>query len=356
MSQKVSYGRTFFDFLSSVKLAVLLLSLIALSSVLGTLIKQDGSPEEYIELYSEKGYRIISFLGLDDVFHAKWFILLLLLFALNLFVCSLKRLRRDLKRNQASAFKEDGTFLYGVHLVHGSIILILIGSLIGLLFGFRGYVSLKKGEEKDYITLRGKKPLNAQMGFVIKCKDFRIDFYPDGTPKDYTTEIEILKNGSSILEKRIRVNEPINYEGLYFYQASYGKEPTFFFEVDGKERILKENDVLREDNLVMKVIRYETSIHHFGPGVMVAYLKDGNPETTWFLKDIERMSSKKISGKTVKLKNVEEELYTVLEVTKDPGIYVVWSGFFLLVLGLFLTFFITPKRSREEKMRSKAND
>ncbi|MCX7858070.1 MAG: cytochrome c biogenesis protein ResB [Deltaproteobacteria bacterium] len=387
MSQEVSHGKRIYDFFSSVKLAVILLSFIAISCVFGTLIKQGGTPEDYLEFYSESTYKVISFLGLDDVFHTWWFISLLILFTLNLFFCSLRRFKRDmtsiviqrfpptdvLKKMKTSIFlpgknvesvlhelgkdhkvilkTNEGAYLekgriskYGVHFIHGSIIIILIGSLIGLIFGFRGFLSLKRGEEADYLVLRGKSPKKSELNFIVKCKDFRIDFYPDGTPKDYVSDIEIIRDGKKVLEQKIRVNEPIKYEGLYFYQASYGKEGIFHFEVDGKETVITEKGVLKDGNLIMRVIRYESSIHNFGPGVLLGYLEGNKPGTAWFLRDVERMNTKTIGGKTIRLKDIKEDLYTVLEVTKDPGVYVVWTGFVLLLFGLFLNFFTHSKK------------
>src|SRR5512137_2994164 len=57
-----------YGFLSSVKFAIFLLSFIAVSSVFGTLVKQQGRPEEYLSVFSESTYAIIRFLSLDDVF------------------------------------------------------------------------------------------------------------------------------------------------------------------------------------------------------------------------------------------------------------------------------------------------
>jgi cytochrome c biogenesis protein len=393
MSQEVKNEKGLFDFLSSVKFALFLLTLIAISSVFGTLVKQRGSPEEYLELYSEKTYRLISFFGLDDVFHTKWFLILLLLFTLNLLLCGLKRLKRDISaapkevlippgdvmkrmgnavyvpkkdirsiledlkfetkvifHSPDSAYLEKGRISkYGVHFVHGSILVILFGSLLGLLFGFQGFIELKKGDVRSYITIRDKNPFKKDLPFAVRCRDFKIEFYPDGTPRDYASHVEILKNGEVILERKIRVNDPLKYGGLYFYQASYGKEGRFYFEIDGKKRILGEREVLREGDLAMRVLRYESSIHNFGPGVLVVYLNGQNPETTWFLKDVEKMAEKKLAGKIVRLKDIKEELYTVLEVRKDPGVHVVLLGFSLLLFGLFLNFFTSYKTLRLKK-------
>ncbi|MDD5243524.1 MAG: cytochrome c biogenesis protein ResB, partial [Syntrophorhabdaceae bacterium] len=83
------------------RFAILILSLIALASIFGTVIKQGAAPEEYLTIYSESAYRIISFLGLDDAYHAPWFIALISLFAMSLVFCTLRRLVLFMKEKKA---------------------------------------------------------------------------------------------------------------------------------------------------------------------------------------------------------------------------------------------------------------
>lgn len=380
MSQKVSHA--ILDSLSSVKLTLVSLTLIGVFSILGTLIEQNRGPEFYSEVYPETLSKIILIFGLDDLFHTKWFIGLLFLFFINLSVCSVRRIKRDLiKTGEVSRPSEydlrlskehgerlggiledmgykkttdDGNFMvfeknrlsrYAHHIVHLSIIFILIGGLLGLLYGFRGSVSLKKGEEKSEVILRKKNPSVKKLDFTVRLKEFTIDFYEDGTPKDYVSQVEILRDGKIILEREIKVNKPLSIDGMNFYQASYGKEGKFYFSVDGEEKILTQFDLLRMGDLSFRVLRYESSIHNFGPGVLVAYMENDKLMTTWFLRDVEKMKERVIAGKRFRLNDVKEELYTVLEVTSDPGVPLVWIGFSGMILGLFFRFFFPSKRA-----------
>ncbi|HBE44228.1 MAG TPA: hypothetical protein DDW17_01935, partial [Deltaproteobacteria bacterium] len=81
-----------YRFITSIQFTIVLLSLIAVSSIAGTLIKQKAPVEEYLSLYPEGIYRIIQLFGLDDIYHAPWFYALLVLFAINLILCTLRRL------------------------------------------------------------------------------------------------------------------------------------------------------------------------------------------------------------------------------------------------------------------------
>ena len=376
-----------YEFLSSVTLAIALLAFIAVTSIFGTLVKQQATPEEYLSFYSESTYTIIRFLGLDDVFHSRWFIAVIALLVLNLIFCSLPRLLRLLKGravikvpsekaldamatrclvpgkkiddivgvfkgyrsaqiNEGSRVLERGSVgRYAVYMVHLSIILILAGGLIGVLFGYRGPLTLAKGEIKNSVTVRGSKVENKSLGFALKLTDFKVSFYPSGEPKDYVSDVEVLENGKSVLQKSIRVNHPLSYKGVNIYQSSYGSNPAFVLDVGGERVELGLGGVYKKGNLHLMAVRYEKSVHNFGPGILMAYVQEnGQPQTSWFLKDVPRLREREILGTTVRLEDIREEFYTGLEVSRDPGVWVVWFGFALILFGLYVNFFLYHRR------------
>lgn len=79
--------------LASVRLGIVSLSLIGATSILGTVIKQGGTEEEYLSLYSERAYHFIKLFGFDDTYHSPWFYFLLILFTVNLIACTVRRIR-----------------------------------------------------------------------------------------------------------------------------------------------------------------------------------------------------------------------------------------------------------------------
>jgi len=330
---------------------------------------------------------MISLLGLDDAYHAPWFIALIALFALSLVLCSLRRLALFVKEKKTIVLPEEDRLLkmdlhsyipekdfsetlgllarryrlalgdgrgavlergrlsrYGVFIIHASIIIILAGGLIGLLFGYRGFVTLKVGETKDRLTLRGKSPAEVPLGFALTCKDFKVNFYPTGEPKDFVSSVEIVENGKAVLGKEIRVNEPLSYKGIRFYQSHYGSAPVFFFNVGGEKVALMEREAFRKNSLLLMVARYESRVHDFGPGVLVAYLDGGEPKATWFLKNVDRLREQDLQGVRVSLNDIQEQLYTGLEASRDPGVFVVWAGFVFILFGLYVNFFVRHRR------------
>ena len=95
---QIKYGISF----SSIKLAVVIFALIAITSIIGTIIEQNTAPEKNIKLIGKLFgdsiapalYNAFDFLGFMDMYHSWWFVALLMLFAANLTVCSIDRLPR----------------------------------------------------------------------------------------------------------------------------------------------------------------------------------------------------------------------------------------------------------------------
>ncbi|HAR96639.1 MAG TPA: hypothetical protein DCR97_11865 [Deltaproteobacteria bacterium] len=368
-------------FLGSVRFAIFLLSFIAATSILGTLIKQQASSEEYVSLFSEQGYAVIHIFGLDDVFHSWWFLLALVLFSLNLILCTVNRFTLFLKNRSSEALPKEsylstlaltffcqGTRLeevqrlcrgyravltsqqgvilekgrfaqYGVFIIHTSILLILLGGLLGLMLGFKGSLNLPVGESADTITLRGGgEAARRSLDFSIRCVDFRVSFYENGQPKEFLSSLEVVENKRVVLKKDVRVNDPLTHRGISFYQATYGTDAAFEFVIGGKSVLLNEGGTFRQGSLALMVVRYAPSVHDFGPGVQVAYLDNGEPKAIWFLRDVPRLREQTIAGIPVKLERLTQQQYTGLEVTSDPGLWFVWCGFFLLMAGLYINF------------------
>ena len=89
--------KSIIDFFSSVKLAIFLIIIITLASVLGTLIPQMRSAQEYAAHYGQISELLIR-LEVTDLYHSWWFIALLFLFSLNIVICTLTRISPKLRR------------------------------------------------------------------------------------------------------------------------------------------------------------------------------------------------------------------------------------------------------------------
>lgn len=404
-----------YDFFRSLKLTISLFILLAILSIIGTVIAQNATRLEYIQRYGLGLYEVLNFFNLFDMYHSWWFSTILLLLVINLVACSIQRfpgvwrqifhepstggledsmlkalpyvekirvqsqaeakteedIRSGLKkwyRNPRRMESESAITLYsekgrfsrlGVYITHLSLLIILIGGLIGSQFGFKGFVNILEGETVDQIYQRGEdgeipRPLN----FSVRCDDFNITYYdlPDRKEKhvkEYTSIITIVDNGKEVLKQALRVNHPLRYKGLTFYQANYGAihDVTLGMKWVGKRektlfKVLEGDTVpIPNSNNFIRVLKAEHQVHNFGEGVQVVVFKPNQePRPFWLLKAFPKFDEQRKDEFILTFEGFTEKEFTGLQVTKDPGVWVVWIGCSLMIFGLIVAFFFSHQR------------
>lgn len=396
---------------ASVKLTIVLLLTLAATSIVGTLIPQNEEPAAYLQAFGEFFYRVFALLGLFDMYHSWWFRTLILLLVINIVVCSIDRLianrkilfvrqpRFNLARyrqlKSKSEYKENcdaallkslyppvisrsfryqrleesdtGFALYaesgrwtrfGVYVVHLSVVILLIGGLIGSIFGFEGFVNIPEGETVDSIRLVNNNQ-KLQLDFAIRCDDFNVDFYDSGAPKEFRSSLTILKQGKAVFQKDIIVNDPLRYGGISFFQSSYGNLTpneiilNFTSQATGmiysKKAKIEEPVTIPEDLGIFVLKRYTRQADFRGHNIGEAFIgilttPDGSSvDVTLPLKfpSFDKMRK----GKTfIAVADFVPRYYTGLQVSKDPGVWVVYTGFILMIIGIYITFFMSHQQ------------
>ncbi len=403
----------FLSFFSSLKLTISLLILIALASILGTVIPQQGAAELFANRLGPGMASVFQKLQLFDIYHSIWFMILMILLSINLIVCSINRLPVSWKLfRKRSAPDEPGVFIslpsdrvipvgrpldeeaarlenifkkrysgvqrkdtgkssfltggkggfsyFGVYLVHFSILLILAGMIIGFIFGYDAYVELAEGESVDTVHLNGEKGFK-KLDFTVRCDRFSMDYYEDGTPKLYRSDLTFLKNGSVIYQGPVLVNHPATVEGVRFYQANYGSVPTGEVVIllgKGREKahavkvgLGREFDLPGKEGKA-KILRLEENFMRMGPAVKINVSSAKGNLQFWVFQNVEQIE-KGNPGLTrmpifnpglfapyvFSLAMIQTKYYTGLQVGSDPGVPAVVAGSLLLVLGFMIVFF-----------------
>jgi len=402
------------DLFRSLKLTISLLILLAILSIIGTLITQNASRGDYIQRYGVGLYEVLNFFNLFDMYHSWWFIAILLLLVINLLACTLQRvsgiwrqvfspLSGELEASTLKALpfvekmkivnlpgsrmmeemgsclkrligypkrvetetsvtfcSEKGRFSrLGVPITHLSILIILIGGLLGSFYGFKGFVSIPEGETVDQIYLRSKdEEIPKPLGFSVRCDDFNVSYYNlsgrEKHVKEYVSKLTILENGKEVLTKTVEVNHPLHYRGLAFYQSSYGTLHDVLVGVQWKNR--SEKELLRvieggtapipNSAALIRVLQYSPQVHNFGQGAQVALLQPNQePRAFWLLKGVPNFDQQGGGDFILTFEGVTSREYTGLQVARDPGVWVVWIGSGLMILGLIVSFFFSHQRA-----------
>ena len=421
-SKSQSRPNVIWGFFSTVKLTIVLLIILAIVSILGTLVPQEQGAAEFARRLNPAMLQIFTSLDLFDMYHSIWFRVLIGCLAMNLIICSIDRFPATWKRFSTrpepdrtkpfdnlppeQSFLVQGTleetanrvnkllqsrykkirkkevdangFFYGekggysnfgVYLVHLSVLLILVGSLAGSFFGFDAYVNILEGEQIDTVMLR--KTMNPlKLEFTVRCDKFTVEFYENGAPKEYRSDLSFIVGGKVVEKKNLLVNHPAEFMGVTFYQASYGSAP-------GKTVRLKISRSTAEPTVTdmkveagkpialpggegkFKVIDVREDIMKMGQAVLISVQPDqGKPVDFWVFKQGKMalkmlpepmLKSPKFNPSAFKpytffLDGLETKFYTGLQVNRDPGVSIVWIGCFLMIAGLFVTFFLSHNR------------
>jgi len=324
---------------SSVKLAIWLLAAIAALSLAGTFTAQE---EEARTIYS-----------------SWWFILPVILLAVNLSVCLLQR------------FSWKGSAL-GTSFCHLSILVILLGALIGLSCGQKGYLRIGKGEEASSF-LAGHKRVN--LGFSLRLDDFiyresidpkeRLLVYAKGKeaasiPTEEGAEQEIAHTGFKIKILRYLPDFVMDVSTKEVStRSAQARNPAIEIELrarDGSKEAFwvfaRYPDMHGEKAGNFNFVYHWVSRHPKDFISKAAIIKDGREILQ---RDIRVNFPLQFAGYAFFQSTYDTAHlgWSGLRVVRDPGIAVVYMGFGLLIAGLFLRFYLNPIAARLQKRKGR---
>ena len=384
MKQKI------FRVVADLRFSIFILLLISFFSIIGTIIEQEQSIETYKINYPLTnpvfGFltwdRILAF-GLDQVYKTWWFFSLIFLFGLSLISCtflqqlpSLKIARRcqffrkpgqfyrlkifttltnfsfnkillRIKSDQYSIFQQKNiVYCYkgligriAPILVHFSMILILLGTIIGSLFGFKAQEIVPKTENFHIQNILS----NGQMSIIPKTStrinDFWITYTKNRTISQFYSDISILDSqGNETKRKTISVNDPLIHENVYYYQTDWNLTALRF--QDSTNEII-EYPLLNILNIPNKIWLTWISTNKSLNEGLIALIDNLEgycsiyDESGAFLGNIELNETMNFQQPLTFLEIISS---TGLQIKNDPGIPMIYIGFFFLMLSTLLSY------------------
>jgi len=360
--------------------------LIAIYSIIGTVLPQGLAIEFYIENYPKIG-NLIGTLQFDQVYSSWIFRILLGLFMINLIGCTIKILPVQLKRMQKNYFmkpKVDSENLYtedmdieefksqlkkqkfyieetkdgfraakhrigniGSSVTHLGIIIIVLGSFLGNLFAEEGFFNLLPGDVKGF----------PEYGFSIQLDDFRLGYRENKTVDQYYSDISILRPNKEAEKETVWVNKPLKIGDLNFYQTTYGWASDLLIEdsqgLELEKKLLRngESFFYEPEQLTVFLYGFYPDFMLTNPGEPISMSeKEDNPHYAVILYQLDENVGSYIvePGEAIKYNDVnisfeDSTLYTGLTYRKDFGYFFVILGSFLLILGLIFSFYFYSK-------------
>jgi len=379
-----------FRFFADLRFSIFTLLLISGCSIIGTVIEQDQSIETYKinypltnPVFGFLSWDRILYFGLDHVYQTWWFLFLIFLFGCSLVLCSFLQQLPSLKvARRCQFFRTNSAFyklnnytilttpsfskiLAGIQtenysifqqknivysykgligriapiIVHFSMILVLVGTIISSLFGFKAQEIVPKTENFHIQNILSNGRLTIIPQNSARVNDFWITYTKNKTVSQFYSDISILNtNGNEIKRKTISVNYPFVHEGVYYYQTDWNLlglrfktntnqiiEYPLVNVFPNQEKIWLtwiSNNQFTQNGIILLIDNLE--------GYASIYSDDGQ-----FLGNIE-INEKFNFNQNITLLEILSS--TGLQIKIDPGIPLIYLGFFFLMISTLMSY------------------
>ncbi len=371
------------------KFALALLGILVVVCTAGSVIPQGQAESAYLASYSEGLGRWILALGLDDVFHCTWFLILTIILCVNLLGCNLIHFPKLMKRTREgftpekflsqtrgealfesedpkTLFSRSGfrniqelvtetgeKYLYsvknkpgiwGAWLTHFGMLIVIVGFGLGQMLQLQYVVYGVPGQTKAI----------GDTSYDLTIDDFTIGLREDDTVDQYTASLTITDRSTGEAHSgQTSVNNPLSLFGMKFYQNSTGWAANV--------QVYKEKELVQEEVLCageyLKIADKEGLTVWFtafypdyveGPDGAPATMSGrlNNPAYLYRLTYKNEMLGMNIlQGKEVitvdayTIVFTDPQSYTLIQIKKDPFTKLTAVGALILMLALILAFY-----------------
>ena len=380
------------NWLSSLKIAILLLLVIAVSCAAGTLIPQQESNQFYYDNFNKNPFlgiinaNILLLFEFDHVYTSFWFLFLLIWLGLALSVCSFRRqlpilksalnwidynsprqiaklsvaqtivtnncskslekIKLNLKKQGWNVKETDGRIAarqgvigrLGPILIHLGMILLMIGATYGSLNGKTIEKFLAPGRSIDLLNN------NEEKGLTIELQKFQIERDPQGRAEQYKSIVNVIEPNGNNQSKEISVNYPLRYKGLTLYQADWSLA-AITIQIDNSPKLQIPIEPISElgeqvwgtiiptnkdgKNQILLTVDSEL-------GPVNIYDNDGT-----LLTKLSINKEEKVKGALIKIINIIPSSGLLLK--HDPGVPLVYLSFAIILIGGSLSIISTKK-------------
>lgn len=241
---------------------------------------------------------------------------------------------------------------FGTLLTHSALVLVLAAAVAGGPLGFF--------EESGFaVPVGSTREVGHNTGLAVSVEDYADEYYPDGRPRDYRSELVLYDQGREVAHQTVRVNEPLVYQGVRFHQSYYGQAAVVavkdqngtalyhdavaltwkandgvrsvgYFDLPGTDLHIyligtagQEDTAIRSGELMVEAYRGRASVPTYR-----STLTQRQPATVG---DLEFTFER-------------EAPFTGLRVVRDPSATLIWLAGTLLVLGLAMTFYFPHRK------------
>ena len=380
----------FFRSIADLRFAIAILLIIASFSVIGTVIEQDQSIETYKlnypltnKVFGFLSWDIILKFGFDHVYKTWWFITFLVLFGVSLLTCTilqqlpgLKISRRcqffrtsqqfqrlkistelknsnfykllaNIKKTEYSIFHQRN-LVYAYKgligriapiVVHFSMILILIGTVLGSVNGFKAQEIIPKTETFHIQNILSNGQFTLIPKVSTRINDFWITYTKQTTINQFYSDISILNvEGNEIGRKTIYVNSPAGYRGVKYYQTDWN---LIGLRIKTEKQEILQYPLINFGNVQNKIwITWIPKNINLDTGIIILIdnLQGYCSIYNEFGEFVGNLELNEYGNLNFPITLVDVLTSTGLQIKTDPGIPLIYTGFFFLMVSTLISY------------------
>ena len=279
--------------------------------------------------------------------------------------------------------------VWGAYIVHLGLLFLLLAGALKLTFGYTKYMYILEGT-KVYIPgeevrfglwmddielpwIHKSLPLPrfllrtpSHHMVELQLDHFELQYYPKTSqPSLFRSDMQVLEAGKEPKKVQVLVNEPLHVGSDIIYQSSYGYQGLNAAEIDVrlpgspdvfqvtapyKKRFklldsgweLEITDFYPEADMASpgKLVLVSNQLNN--PAVRLKFFQHGKERAHfWYVYAFPQIQMSKVPGLEVRGKTVDPVAFTVLQLLHDPGIPWALAGALTVLLGLFVSFYLS---------------
>ncbi|MBA3855585.1 MAG: hypothetical protein C0507_01630 [Cyanobacteria bacterium PR.3.49] len=373
--------------LASVQLTIFLMSLTALTVLIGAWCPQDSAngKEKVVEQFGADTAKLLTQFGITDIYHSPFFLSLIAMLTVNMIACSFLRVfprikllqkplpflsGRDigklpvntsvaLRGNDQSALTALAVKLSGrgfkvatngdkllaeygkfgrlaATVTHIGLLTLLVGVTITSWTGFSGFQPVLLSSHLDFSQSEHSKLWVGKLPkWTVRVDATHREDHPTGEPKQWFSKLTVLDpQGKELKSQEISVNNPLSYDGVDIYQSSWGLDH-IILNFNGKEERLDLRPMgklyaaflpLDQNTVMLFSVRAD--------GTIKIFAKRPDWEGPRQLAELTRDKPAKLGPVTISLVKVVP--VTGLQYKCDPGLPITYIAFGFIIVGVLM--------------------
>ncbi len=376
---------------ASVKLTIALMSLIAISILVGAWCPQESQVgfQKVVETFGPEMARNLRQWGITDLFHTPFFLGLIGMITVNMVACSMQRVfpkarllkqkmnplghreiskfpnsieaglncpaaeamnafSAEMKKQGFAVEMKEGKLtgewakfaILASTVTHIGLLSLLLGVTITSWTGFNGFKPVPPGSALNFAESEHSKLWIGKLpSWKVRVDSTRREDYETGDAKQWYSKLAVVDSSGKVLkEQEISVNNPLSYDGVDVYQSSWGLD-SIEISFNGRPLQLPLRQ-MGNANAAFMPLDDQT--------IMIFSLRGQDKPLRVFAKIPEwqqpRMLSEVPQGGTTKMGEVTLGYVKPIPVTglqykSDPGLPITYTAFGIIMLGVMMAAF-----------------